>query len=143
MNTQKRKPRSRKSGSSKRNEHFIIPRESINREKRFGFIRYGERSKKDVFFHFSALPGGRDDVEEGDELSFTISTDMRNGKVAAANMEFIDKNTDDSNFVELRVFSMNLPFAALLSNGYKTLETRNGTMFTSYPEGTKMLLHVG
>jgi len=25
----------------------------------------------------------------------------------------------------------------------KTLETRNGTMFTPYPEGTKMLLHVG
>ncbi|KAL7540257.1 hypothetical protein ACHAXR_009978 [Thalassiosira sp. AJA248-18] len=36
-----------------------------------------------------------------------------------------------------------LPSAALLSNGYKTLETRNGTMFTPYPEGTKMLLHVG
>ena len=36
-----------------------------------------------------------------------------------------------------------MPFAALLSNGYKTLETRNGTMFTPYPEGTKMLLHVG
>ena len=38
---------------------------------------------------------------------------------------------------------MNLPFAALLSNGYKTLETRNGTMFLPYEEGTKMLLHVG
>ena len=38
---------------------------------------------------------------------------------------------------------MNLPFAALLANGYKTLETRNGTMFVPYPEGTHMLLHVG
>jgi hypothetical protein len=38
---------------------------------------------------------------------------------------------------------MNLPFAALLANGYKTLETRNGTMFTPYEPGTKMLLHVG
>lgn len=38
---------------------------------------------------------------------------------------------------------MNMPFAALLANGHKTLETRNGTMFTSYPEGTYMLLHVG
>jgi len=35
------------------------------------------------------------------------------------------------------------PSLALLANGYKTLETRNGTMFTPYPEGTKMLLHVG
>jgi hypothetical protein len=50
---------------------------------------------------------------------------------------------EGDNNVELKVFSMNLPFAALLSNGHKTLETRNGTMFTSYPEGTIMLLHVG
>jgi len=43
----------------------------------------------------------------------------------------------------MKVFSMNMPFAALLANGYKTLETRNGTKFTTYPEGTRMLLHVG
>lgn len=51
--------------------------------------------------------------------------------------------TDNLGTVEMRVFSMNLPFAALLSNGYKTLETRNGTMFVPYEAGTKMLLHVG
>ena len=34
-------------------------------------------------------------------------------------------------------------FAALLANGYKDLETRNGTMFAGYPAGTQMLLHVG
>lgn len=38
---------------------------------------------------------------------------------------------------------MNNPFAALLANGYKSIETRNGTMFTTYPHGTKFLLHVG
>lgn len=121
----------------------------INREKRFGFIRYGDRNTKDVFFHFSALPNnGEDVVEEGDELTFTISSDSRNGKDAATNIHFVTKDNDavaeeGNNTVELKVFSMNLPFAALLSNGYKTLETRNGTMFTPYPEGTIMLLHVG
>jgi hypothetical protein len=45
--------------------------------------------------------------------------------------------------VSMPVFSMNLPFAALFANGYKTLESRNGTMFTPYEPGTKMLLHVG
>jgi cold shock CspA family protein len=113
----------------------------INREKRFGFIQYGGRGTRDVFFHFSALQG--EEVDEGDELTFTISTDSRSGKEAAANIETSKKDMDDSDYVNMRVFSMNLPFAALLSNGYKTLETRNGTMFTPYPEGTKMLLHVG
>jgi len=114
----------------------------INRQKRFGFIKYGGRGTNDMFFHFNALPRG-ENVEEGDELSFTISRDSRNGKDAAENIEISKKDVDDSDQVNMRVFSMNLPFAALLSNGYKTLETRNGTMFTQYPEGTKMLLHVG
>jgi magnesium-dependent phosphatase 1 len=112
----------------------------VNREKRFGFIRYGDRNTKDMFFHFSALPYDQE-VEKGDELTFTITKDSRNGKDAAANIEMV--KSEDGNTVNMRVFSMNLPFAALLSNGYKTLETRNGTMFTPYPEGTKMLLHVG
>jgi magnesium-dependent phosphatase 1 len=114
----------------------------VNREKAFGFIRYGDRNTRDMFFHFSALPYNQD-VEEGDELTFTITTDSRNGKDAATDIEIVKSDSDDSSTVNMRVFSMNLPFAALLSNGYKTLETRNGTMFTPYPEGTKMLLHIG
>ena len=113
----------------------------VNYEKRFGFIRYG--NSKDMFFHFSALPYG-EEVEVGDELTFAITADSIKGKDAATNIELSNKDSkDDDSTVEMRVFSMNLPFAALLANGYKTLETRNGTMFTPYPEGTKMLLHVG
>lgn len=88
-------------------------------------------------------------MEEGDALSFAIATDSRNGKDAAADIEILqtpadeETDADDDTHVTMRVFSMNLPFAALLSNGYKTLETRNGTMFTPYTEGTHMLLHVG
>lgn len=114
----------------------------LNRDKRFGFITYGDRNTKDMFFHFSSLPDGKD-VEEGDKLSFTIVHDSRKGKDAARNIILSENKSTDKNSVTMRVFSMNLPFAALLSNGYKTLETRNGTMFVPYPEGTKMLLHVG
>lgn len=115
----------------------------VNREKRFGFIQHEERGKKDTFFHFNDLPSGAV-VEEGDELEFTIAP-ARNGKLSASNIEVKgqSQSTSDSDLVEMRTFSMNLPFAALLANGYKTIETRNGTMFTPYPEGTKMLLHVG
>jgi len=130
------------------NERFTGTLKYVNREKRFGFIKYGDRSTKDMFFHFSALPYVDTVVEEGDELMFSVVNDPRKGKDAASNIEVVssvggtDENNDDDT-VQMRVFSMNLPFAALLSNGYKTLETRNGTMFVPYEEGTKMLLHVG
>lgn len=123
------------------NERFKGNVQFINREKRFGFIQYGGRGIKDMFFHFNDLSYG-DNVEEGDELTFTVAT-TRNGKDAASNIEISKSNTDESDLVNMHVFSMNLPFVALLANGYKTLETRNGTMFTPYPAGTKMLLHAG
>lgn len=114
----------------------------LNREKRFGFIDYGEGDTQDMFFHFNDLPHD-DIIEENDELTFTVIT-SRSGKDAASNIEMTKKSdSDECDLVEMHIFSMNLPFAALLSNGYKTLETRNGTMFTPYEPGTKMLLHVG
>ena len=124
----------------------------MNQEKRFGFIQYrndgngngngnGNGGTKDMFFHFSAL-GYNQNVAEGDALTFTITHDSKKGKDAASDIQFVQSDSDGET-VDMRVFSMNLPFAALLANGYKTLETRNGTMFTPYPEGTKMLLHVG
>lgn len=124
------------------NKRFKGEVKFVNREKRFGFIRFGDRSTKDMFFHFSALPSNQD-VEEGDELTFSITNDPRKGKETASSIEIASTGISDDSTVNMRVFSMNLPFAALLSNGYKTLETRNGTMFTPYEEGTKMLLHVG
>ena len=125
------------------NERFQGEVKFVNRQKRFGFIKYGGTTTQDVFFHFSALPDHIQDVEEGDELKFSVTMDTRKGKEAATNIELVESSADSSDTVKMRVFSMNLPFAALLSNGYKTLETRNGTMFVPYEEGTKMLLHVG
>ena len=112
----------------------------VNSEKRFGFIRHTDSNMSDTFVHFSALTN-TDYVEVGDEVTFMIKHDDRKGKDAAASVEVDLPEAMDT--VQLRAFSMNLPFAALLANGYKTLETRNGTMFTPYPEGTKMLLQVG
>lgn len=119
---------------------------TVNYEKRFGFIAVQDNSRKDdVFFHFSALPQDVT-VEKGDSLKFTITKDIRNGKFRAANIEIVDTSAAESgssNTISMHAFSMNMPFAALLANGYKTLESRNGTMFSPYKEGTQMLLHIG
>jgi magnesium-dependent phosphatase 1 len=117
----------------------------VNTEKGFGFIRYnGARgSTDDLFFHFSDLDDAarETELEKGDEVSFTIN---RNGpKGPRAQDVMIKSAVTDPATTSMRVFSMNLPFAALLANEYKTLETRNGTMFVPYEEGTKFLLHVG
>ena len=115
----------------------------INQERQFGFIRPRDKSAKDMFFHFSNLHSSSDQIERGDKVSFVSAVDPKNGRNIATNIELASSKRISPDTVEMRVFSMNLPFAALLANGYKTLETRNGTMFTPYPEGTKMLLHVG
>jgi len=119
----------------------------IKREKKYGFIKYRTDYKKnnykDVFFHFSnSLSELQNEIEEGDEVSFQLRHDLMNNKEMAVNVEATNQTIDDSK-VQFRCFSMNNPFAALLANGYKTLETRNGTMFTEYSEGTQLLLHVG
>ncbi|KAL3923916.1 MAG: hypothetical protein SGILL_001365 [Bacillariaceae sp.] len=118
----------------------------VRAEKNYGFIRFRGSGKdsKDVFFHFNNLAksdGVATAIEEGDEVTFQIQMDERNNKPMAVNV--VVQSAHDDSSVQFRCFSMNQPFAALLANGYKTLETRNGTMFTQYAEGTQMLLHVG
>ena len=113
----------------------------VKHDKRYGFIQYRDGTTRDVFFHFNNLEERGCRVEEGDEVSFKIERDPKNGKLMATKIT-LEKPNNENN-VEMRCFSMNQPFAALLANGYKTLETRNGTMFKEYPEGTQMLLHVG
>lgn len=49
----------------------------------------------------------------------------------------------NSQVVSMPCFSMSQPFAALLLNGYKTIESRNSPMFTDWKPGTKILLHCG
>ena len=119
-------------------------------ERGFGFIRYGERGTKDLFFHVRNLMSDTEAIEAGDEISFVVRNDKKSGKKMAAEVQsakagssVAESVTNDDDKVNMRVFSMNNPFAALLANGHKTLETRNGNMFVPYTEGTKFLLHVG
>lgn len=112
----------------------------IHEEKRYGFIQYrhGTRSRE-LFFHFRHLIDMY--VEQGDSVSFIRTRDPKNGKFMASEVSVVE-NVNKTQ-VECQCFTMNQPFAALLANGYKDLETRNGTMFTVHPPGTKLLLHVG
>lgn len=144
VNVPRQYERSPPPSSQKRYEGVI---KLIKREKYFGFIKfrtdYGKQETKDVFFHFNNLLTDQNSIEEGDKVSFQIRKDNKNkNKDMAFNVDLVE-GRDDSEKVQFRCFSMNNPFAALLTNGYKTLETRNGTMFTEYSEGTQMLLHVG
>jgi magnesium-dependent phosphatase 1 len=114
---------------------------SVIAEKKYGFINYGDSKTSDLFFHFNDLPDGMM-VDEGQKVSFVVKSNPKTGKNMASNLAMIESSSSTSK-VTMEAFSMNLPFAALLANEYKTLETRNGTMFVRYPEGTQMLLHVG
>jgi magnesium-dependent phosphatase 1 len=101
----------------------------VNSERKFGFVT--SAGGDDVFFHFSNLPATVTDAKKGDAVSFVSAFDAKKGKPMATEIQLSQKESrQDEDKVELKVFSMNLPFAALLANEYKTLETRNGTMFT-------------
>jgi magnesium-dependent phosphatase 1 len=128
---------------------------SVNYEKNFGFICYRDSRAKDVYFQLSSLSPIYGKIRHGDDVSFTVQVDRKNKKpialdvVITSNEDTTSVSSDDSAssfgspVVTLPAFSMSMPFAALLTNGYKTLETRNSTMLVPYPQGTHMLLHVG
>lgn len=111
-------------------------------EKLYGFLKFSDSSRRgDVFFHCSDLTSNNMDVQVGDEVTFVMGT--HRGKPCAKQVEITTAVGGSDDEVTMRAFSMNLPFSALLANGYKDLETRNGTMFVPYEAGTKFLLHVG
>lgn len=114
----------------------------INFDKRFGFINC-ERNNKDIFFHFNNIPNNiQSTINIGTKLYFQVKKNNKNGKFYADDIK-TTTNNNKGDTIDMLCFSMNLPFAALLANGYKTLETRNNTMFVQYKEGTQMVLHVG
>jgi len=118
----------------------------VKDDKKYGFIRYRQGKSRDIFFHFNNIDMSLwDKLAPGLEVSFRMQRDAKNGKTMATEirLEGEEGAVDDSDFVEAKCFSMNNPFAALLANGYKTLETRNGTMFEVHPPGTILCLHVG
>jgi cold shock CspA family protein len=142
---------------------------AVMNDKRYGFIRVNNddgSAKDDVFFPFRCLPAGRTTAQKGDAVSFRKETDRRNGnKTFAADIQFVaaaaaavanggtvddggGANNDDGSATTTVLlpafFSMGMPFAALLTNGFKTVETRNNRMFADHcPPGTNVLVHVG
>jgi len=125
---------------------------------RYGFITYRNGPvSRDLFFPLNAvMEGPRDGIKEGTSVTFIkrrdprneakwVATDVRiDSTITATASSSSNKNMDtDEDLIEFKCFSMNQPFAALLTNGFKTLETRNGTMFERYPPGSQVLLHVG
>jgi len=68
----------------------------VNNQKRFGFIRYGDKGTKDMFFHFSALPYVDTVVDEGDELTFSVVHDSQKGKDAASNIQVVSSSSSNN-----------------------------------------------
>jgi magnesium-dependent phosphatase 1 len=129
----------------------------MTHDKRYGFIQYDDQSADDIFFHRSSLPQQMiNEIQQGTSVSFTVRMDQTKNKPIAQDVEIISspseitttdpkvtETLEKSKLTTLPAFSMNMPFAALVANRYKTLESRNGTMFLQYPEDRIMLLHVG
>lgn len=120
-------------------------------KERFGFISHRKGPiSRDLFFHFNDVSEKVDvwQLREGIEVTFVKKRDSANpGKWMAIDVTVSESDTssdqEESDLIDFKAFSMNQPFAALLANGFKTLETRNGTMFEPYVPGSWVLLHVG
>jgi hypothetical protein len=82
----------------------------------------------------------RDPRNEGKWIAMDVIAEAPSASLSSSSM---DNAASTNDLVDFKCFSMNQPFAALLVNGFKTLETRNGTMFERYAPGTRVLLHVG
>eukprot|EP00978_Attheya_sp_CCMP212_P005230 scaffold11612_cov39-Attheya_sp.AAC.2 len=122
--------------------------------KRFGFVV--DKKEKEYFFHESKIAYGLT-VETGMRVKFETMLDSQ-GRSSAAIESILDdslRSNDSSNsnaappqkpveMVQMPCFSMAQPFAALLLNGIKTVESRNNQMFLDalLPD-TKVLLHCG
>jgi magnesium-dependent phosphatase 1 len=116
--------------------------------KKFGFI-VNVKSGAEYFVHESKIPAGTK-IRTGDSVVFEGGVDgqRRNfavvlsvgGENKSAGGAAAAKAEDT---VEMLAFTMSQPFAALLLNGIKTVETRNNPMFQDVAPGTKVLLHCG
>lgn len=111
--------------------------------KRFGFV-VDDETRNEFFFHESKVPAGVT-VAAGDVVEFQATLDATGrpsavitggGRMTAASITSKETTT-------MPCFTMSQPFAALLLNGHKTVESRNSPMFADLKPGTKVLLHCG
>eukprot|EP00527_Entomoneis_sp_CCMP2396_P006714 CAMPEP_0198147134 /NCGR_PEP_ID=MMETSP1443-20131203/33334_1 /TAXON_ID=186043 /ORGANISM="Entomoneis sp., Strain CCMP2396" /LENGTH=438 /DNA_ID=CAMNT_0043811303 /DNA_START=253 /DNA_END=1566 /DNA_ORIENTATION=+ len=118
-------------------------------QKKFGFITDVD-SNQEFFFHESKVPGGMM-PQTGDLVVFESSMDgggrpsaviLSSGKTGTTTSSTISKASSVET-VEMPCFSMSQPFAALLLNGVKTVESRRQPMFQDLKPGTRVLLSCG
>lgn len=110
-------------------------------KKRFGFV-IDQESRQEFFFHESKVPAGTM-LQTGDIVTFESSVDGQGRPSAIILPEKNAPSNKPSNTVSLPCFSMSQPFASLLMNGIKTVESRNNPMFRDLAPGTRVLLHCG
>ena len=117
-------------------------------QKRFGFVVDTE-TNQEYFVHESKIPAGMQ-LQAGDTVSFKVNNGSGNrpSAVIVAGTSSSDGGksaltTCAAGTVSMKCFTMSQPFASLLLNGIKTVESRNGPMFADVPSGTQLLLHCG
>lgn len=108
--------------------------------KRFGFV-VDEATGAEFFVHESKIPIGIK-LQTGDQIEFEASTDEQ-GRPSATILNGSSTAAPKDDMVSMPCFTMSQPFAALLLNGIKTVESRNNPMFQDITPGTRLLLHCG
>lgn len=105
---------------------FFRRKKKKKKKTRHGFIEYGDRfTTRDTFFHFGVHPAGVQ-VQAEDE-SFVVKKRKRQAREIEKYSPILSEDE-----VAKRAFSVNLPVAALLANGYKDIKSPNDTMFAPY-----------
>ena len=109
-----------------------------------------EASGQEFFVHESKVPAGMH-IKAGDKVTFESNTDSQGrpsavilpSDGASSSSSSRPVSTTSGQTTTMPCFTMSQPFAALLLNGIKTVESRNNPMFTKIKPGTRVLLHCG
>jgi len=115
-------------------------------EKSFGFCRL--ENGEEVFFHRSSVVSGPETALSQGKVVFVRVGEGRDGRPACTSVRVWSENDAGTNSfrsvstVRFPCFSMNQPFAALVAQGFKTLETRNSNILKQLA-GKRVALHVG
>jgi len=117
-------------------------------QKRFGFV-VDTKTNQEYFVHESKIPAGVQ-LQAGDTVNFKVNNGSGNrpsaviiSNTASNDREKSARATGVAETISMKCFTMSQPFAALLLNRIKTVESRNGPMFADVPSGTQFLLHCG
>jgi len=121
-----------------------------NEQKKFGFVK-DDDTGDEFFFHESKVPAGTR-VQKGDVVSFeailqgrpsAVILEQKRGTSSSSFAASASSSPTASSTTTMPCFTMSQPFASLLLNGYKIVESRNNPMFVDVQPGTQVLIHCG